>query len=70
MARFDNYIHENIEFDIQQYISSHTLFMLGAFGLSRLESLFRRIYNATRRVNRAAAEGADAENSQENQSMS
>ncbi|KAL4497195.1 hypothetical protein ABPG72_019515 [Tetrahymena utriculariae] len=58
MTRFDNYIAENLEFDIQQYLSTHTLFMFGALGLQRLENLFRRIYNATRKAQKGDQESA------------
>lgn len=60
MTRFDNYIQENLEFDIQQYLSTHTLFMFGALGLQRLENLFRRIYNAARKAQRGDGEGSAA----------
>ncbi|EGR29154.1 hypothetical protein IMG5_162090 [Ichthyophthirius multifiliis] len=50
MNLIDSYILNNLEYDMQEYVSSHTLFVFSALSLQKLEAQFRKLYSAGKKI--------------------
>lgn len=56
----DDFIAQNLQFDLHNFLSSHIFFTFSQLGLSELDEVFKKLYNVTRKTTVRVGSSASA----------